>query len=286
MINRYYQPDSLQEGLELLANIENIEIVAGGTDYFVQNKNASLIYNNPILDIERIQELKTIKYEKDTIAIGAGVTFTELIESSLLANNLPIICQAAKTVGACQIRNRGTLGGNIANASPAADMLPALQVLNAVVELQKKGQSRHIQIADFITGNRKTVREKDEIITRFLVRPVSDTRAAFVKIGRRNALAIARISCACLLKSKNNAIDFIKLSVGAATNVPLQLTSLESFLTGKQITSNLLEKAGEIAAEKVLQITTLRPSSSYKIPVITKLVGETIRMAAKQEEKE
>jgi len=197
-----------------------------------------------------------------------------------------MLCEAAETVGSPQIRNRATIGGNICNASAAADGLTPLLCLDAEVELQSLAadgtvNTRLLSLEDFLIDSKKTALKENEILTGiFFKRSSSDTLSSFQKIGRRNALAIARINGCCALRINNNTIESIHFALGASTSKPERIRVAEEFLTGRELTAEVLSKAGKHASEYVFQQTGTRSSSSYKLPVIEKFTVSLIQAAA------
>ena len=277
----FFQPKTLKEALEYRRNYYGAALLAGGTDIVVaihKNKGPE----GDIIDLSKIKELQEIQFIGDEIKIRPMVTFTDIADSKILNEKVHILCQAAMVIGAPQIRNRGTIGGNICNASPAGDMVPPLVCLEAKVELQSMGaegdiQTRTIAVEDFITGNNKTLLERNEILTNIIFKiPLNDVNMSFKKIGRRNALAISRLNGACLLKMDNNKISTINLVIGSATSKPERFYAVEDYLAGKILDYEVLSQAGNLASDYVLKQTGRRSSSAYKLPVIARFTASLI----------
>src|SRR5215475_580904 len=177
------EPKSIKEALHMLRDEAPLAPLAGGTDIYV-NLNFGTAKETRYLNLWNLDSLRRITMRGKVLSIGALATYTELIRSPLVRRRLPILAAAAREVGGVQIQNRGTLGGNIANASPAGDTLPVLAAADATVVLQSAAGDRRIPLTHFYTGYRKTVARPDEIITAFEIKPVRG-RQWFRKVGTR-----------------------------------------------------------------------------------------------------
>jgi CO/xanthine dehydrogenase FAD-binding subunit len=285
MVREFFQPDTLVSALELRRDHEASSLLAGGTDLVVAMRNGRGPEGS-IIDLSKVSELKGVEAAGDTVRIGPMTTFSELEGSEVLRNTASMLCNAASAVGSPQIRNRGTIGGNICNASAAADGFTPLLCLDAEVELQSMAADgsvnvRILPLESFIIDSGKTAIKGNEILTGIQFKqPSPDVLSCFRKIGRRNALAIARISGCCVLQLKGGAVDSIRFALGASTSKPERIKPVEEFLTGRELTREAFEEAGKLAAEYVLKQTGTRPSSSYKLPVIEKLTVSLIKGAA------
>lgn len=284
MIKEYYQPLKLTDALNFLSlSPGSAHILAGGTDLLVNMRNGQ-IKPEVIVDISKIGELKTIAREGKNLSIGALVTFSELAAHPLVQKLTPVLARSAKAVGSPQIRNRGTVGGNIANASPAADLVPVLVALDGVAVIAKENGLRKVSVAQLIVGPYKTSLESGEIIIGVEVNiPPEGTGMAYKKVGRRNAVAISRLNGACLLKLEGKIIKDVSLVIGAATPTPHRFREVEEYLVGRDISKELSEEAGVMAREHVLAVTGKRPSSNYKLPVVERLTVRLLQEAWKGE---
>jgi CO/xanthine dehydrogenase FAD-binding subunit len=244
------QPESLSLAVNLIDSLLEAEfnILAGGTDLVVNMKNAKV---NPqvIIDISKLNELKKISIDDDNITIGSLVTLTDLLNCKELKEKIPIISSAIKSVGSQQIRNKATIGGNIANASPGGDLITFLSVLNAKLVLINKFSSREIDIHDFIVGPNKTSLGKNELLTAIKFKVPKRTHMSFKKVGRRNALAITLMNGACLIEKQAEKVSGINLTLGAVLARPHRFSNIEAFLIGKNLNEENLEKAGKLAKE-------------------------------------
>lgn len=285
MTREFFQPDTLIKALQLRSDHEGSSLLAGGTDLMVAKRDDRGPQGS-IIDLSRVYELKGIKAVGDRIRIGPMTTFTEIADSEMLRAAAGMLCKAAETVGSPQIRNRGTIGGNICNASAAGDGMTPLLCLDADVELQSLASdgsviTRIMPLEDFMIDSKKTALKGDEILTGILFKnPPADTFSSFKKIGRRNALAIARINGCCALRLNNDIVESIHFALGASTSKPERIRVVEELLKGRELSLEVLREAGKQAAEYVLQQTGTRASSSYKLPVIEKFTVSLIQAAA------
>lgn len=278
----YYCPDTVKDAVSLLGRIGNGKILAGGTDLMVHRREsgeAPAAY----LDITHIPRLRTIAMEQDKLWIGAAVTFAEIERSQPVQTCCALLGQAAASVGSPQIRSCGTIGGNIANASPAADSVPALTALCATAELEGPDGVRCVPVEDLIIGMGKTIMKPGELLTGVYV-PVlqPDARTAFDKIGRRKALAIARINGACVLRMREGIIQEARLCIGAVMNQPRRCTAAEALLQGYRPDDELFRQAGEKVRQMILQYTGMRSSSAYKLPVVVDFTQNLLKKACSE----
>lgn len=281
MTRQFFQPRTLKEALECRRNHMGSILLAGGTDIVV-DLHKDRLSGGDFIDLSKIDELKEIKAVGNEILIGSMVTFTSIQDSQILNEKADILCSAAGFVGAPQIRNKGTIGGNICNASPAADLVPPLVCMNARVMLKSMDennciQSRMLTVEEFIIGSNKTMLKENEILTSIIVAlPSENTKMVFKKIGRRNALAISRLNGACMLQTENNHVTCISLVLGSATQKPERFRTVEDYLSGKELTDDVLKHAGKLASDFVLSKAGMRASSNYKLPVIARFTESLI----------
>ena len=235
----YLRPAGLVDALDHLGRGPH-RILAGGTDVFPADAAAAgwgrpgIVHpvSAPILDITAVEELSRIQHSQDRVEIGALVNWTEAIESDLPAW-FDCVRLAAREVGGRQIQNRGTLAGNLCNASPAADGVPALLALDAQVRLQHRGGSRDIPLDSFITGNRRTCLQPGELMTTIVIpSPAPGARSTFLKLGARRYLVISIAMVAACLEVRAGRIRDVRLAVGACSEVARRLTELEARLEG------------------------------------------------------
>jgi CO/xanthine dehydrogenase FAD-binding subunit len=273
----YLRPASLKSALTTLAKTARsgkgrsphpLTVLAGGTDIYPARagKQAWLeSFPRDFLDITQIPELKGIKPDGRALLIGATTTWTDIAEARL-PPAFHALKQAALQIGGLQIQNRGTLGGNIVNASPAADGVPPLLALDAEVEVASLRGERRLPLATFIRGNRHTDLARDELVVAIRVpahRPTS--RSLFLKLGARSHLVISIVSVAMLLDETADAsIADIRITVGAASAAPVRLAALEAELRGERLDLSLLERVTPGLFSVLTPLDDVRASARYR----------------------
>lgn len=273
----YYRPSSLNECLELLDRLRGqARILAGGTDLLVRLKH-DMVKENSIIDITRLNELHGISNDMGYIHIAPLTTHREILDSDI-CNKLPVLKMACSSVGSPQIRNRGTIGGNVINASPAGDTIPALFVHGAVMKLKSVNGERMVPAEEFYAGPGRTVMKDNEILVDISVPEVEDgDKGFFKKLGQRNALAISIVSVAVILKinEQNNIIEKASVAVGAAAPTVIRCTEAERLMTG--MVMNDPDKIKEIAdciRDMVSPISDVRASAVYRAEMSANLFCE------------
>lgn len=273
----YYRPSSLNECLELLDRLRGqARILAGGTDLLVRLKH-DMVKENSIIDITRLNELHGISNDMGYIHIAPLTTHSEILDSDI-CNKLPVLKMACSSVGSPQIRNRGTIGGNVINASPAGDTIPALFVHGAVMKLKSVNGERMVPVEEFYAGPGRTVMKDNEILVDISVPEASDgDKGFFKKLGQRNALAISIVSVAVILKinEQNNIIEKASVAVGAAAPTVIRCTEAERLMTGMLM--NDPDKIREIAdciRDMVSPISDVRASAVYRAEMSANLFCE------------
>lgn len=268
----YKAPETLDETLEILQKDFAGHILAGGTDLLVEYYE-NLEKMGWVVDINRLEELKGIK-TGEKVFLGALTTHDEIARSEILQRMVPFLCRAARSIGAPQIRHRGTLGGNLANASPAADLAPPLMALEADVFLRGPGGERKIALQDFFKGPGETVLERGELLlgVEFSV-PKRGYRDYFYKTGQRKAQAIAVSSLAIRVNLGEENIEDIKIACGSVAFVPLVAEKTENLLRGKKFQDLPLEEAVKTIEKEVSPIDDIRATAAYR----KKVTGNLLR---------
>ena len=275
------QPDTWLEALEMKAATPEAVPIAGGTDLMVEI-NFDRARPHAILDLTRIPELQAWEAEDGRLRIGAGVTYTRLIAE--LGDRLPGLAIASRTVGSPQIRNRGTIGGNLGTSSPAGDGQPPLFAADAEVELASTGGTRRLAIRDFVTGPKRNCLAEDELIAAFVV-PPADGAQQFAKIGTRNAMVIAVCSLAVDLSAQRRRV---RACIGSAGPTPIRATDAERFVAGVLDEENLWEsrgalsqaatdRFGELVAAAARPIDDQRGTAAYRQHALGVLGRRTLR---------
>ncbi len=272
-------PGKLQAVVSLLAEEPGKWLpIAGGTDVMVQYAAGKLLAHK-LVSIWNLPELRGIEILPDEITIGAGCTYTELREHEIIAREFPLLASAARWTGGIANQNRGTLGGNIVNASPAADSLPALLVYEAELILVSVRGERRVPYLGFHTGYKKMKLAPDELIRAIcLKRTFSGYFHYARKVGARNAQAISKVCMAALGRLRvgviGGAIDEVRVALGSVAPVPLRLTEMEQIVKGKSIEPELVHLARKTAAAAIQPIDDIRSTARYRSAVAGNLVAE------------
>jgi carbon-monoxide dehydrogenase medium subunit len=262
---KYISPKTKEEVLEILKQKKSEAcIVAGCTNVLPYIKDKKLP-GKLLLDICGIEELNYIKKSECEIYIGAGTTISDLINSKIIKEECNILYQAAEQFADPIIRNSATIGGNLADASPAADVAPPLLVLDAVLKVESMDGKREIFLKDFFIGPRKTVLHDDEMITSIKIKDDSiNKNGCFIKLGLRQAMAISLATVALILEVEKGKVTDIRIAMGSIAPTPLRLIKVEGFLKNKKIDDELIEEAIEKVREEVKPIGDVRASAEYR----------------------
>jgi carbon-monoxide dehydrogenase medium subunit len=261
----YHQPTSLEEAVALLAQGRGqAKVLAGGTD-LIRDIKARRITPTALVDVSRVPRLRAITVRDDRLVVGAAVTFSQLESSPLVLEHAPVLAQAAAAVGSPQIRNRGTIGGNIANASPSADSVPALLALETTVSTVSSAGGRRLPVEAVLLEAGRSALGPDEIIAEIsFTLPGAGSRSGFHKLGRRRALAIARISIASLISLQGNHIEKARIALGAVAPNPYRACAAEEALEGAVATPETVEAAVAAIVKEVALRLGDRVSAPYK----------------------
>lgn len=276
-------PDSWEEALAMRAQHPQALPIAGGTDVMVE-LNFDRTRPQEMLDLTRIPELRSWDADDGRLRVGAGVPYTRLIDE--LGDRLPSLAVASRTVGSPQIRNRGTVGGNLGTASPAGDALPPLYVCDAEVELASVTGTRRVPVAEFITGPKKTVAREDELIAAFVLPPAGGAQQ-FSKVGTRNAMVIAVCSFALAIWPERRAV---MTCIGSAGPTPLRAWEAEAFIDGvleeerlwdsrASLPQSAVKRFTALVAEAAQPIDDVRGTAAYRRHAAGVLAGRTLTWA-------
>lgn len=246
------RPKSVEQALRAMADDPSLVPIAGCTDVFV-GLNAGTFPGTRFLDLWPLEELREIGIRNGAIAIGALATHAMIQESAAVTNRIPILAAACREIGGIQIQNRGTLGGNVANASPAGDTLPVLAVADAVVVLRSASGERRVPFNAFFTGYRTTVRRPDELIVAFELPPIVDVQW-FRKVGTRAAQAISKVVMAVVGGERP------RIAVGSVGPTVIRCTKTEAAIAG----GATFDEASHILEAEVQPIDDIRSTASYR----------------------
>ena len=284
-IEKYERPASVAEAVALLRE-GGVTILAGGTDLMPQTQEGVRAFQPVLMNINRIPELRGIEDGAQAIRIGARATITEILDSPLVREHLPVLAAAADCFASDQLRNWATVGGNIANASPAGDMIIPLLLLDAELELASAGeggqmQSRRMALQDFFTGPRQTRLEPHEILVAIHVpRPGGDFVAEFEKFGVRPALDISLVSVGIAGVRNNGALENARVAIGAVAPTPLRGQQTEAALNGRLLDAEAIQAVAETAAREIDPISDVRGSAWYRREMVANITKRILRHVA------
>ena len=275
----YYRPETLAEAEKLLKTLEGpVVLLAGGTDVMVYAREDDRYADSSVVNIYGLPELKGVALEADRIRIGAAVTHTEIERSPIIQKYAGVLAAACRTIGSLQIRNHATLAGNVCNASPAADSLAALAVLDAVVEFRRAGRTMTLPLSEVIEGAYKTALTDRDLVTAIYVRRLpEDETGCFYKLGRRKALAISRMTIAAIYrKAPDGTLSDFNITVGATFPRPMTFPDVNALLLGKKPdAANIAAVAGALSA-KIPEIAGIRKSTTFKQPVCRNMTARIL----------
>ncbi len=276
----YYAPDSVAGVCELLAQFgSRAKVLSGGTDLIPKMKR-ELLAPEVLVSIKNLDELKKIEYVPGKgVVIGARATHNELVNSKVLNDKYLSVSEAAHQMAANQVRNAGTIGGNITNAVPSADLPPILIALNATVKLVGAKGERSLPLEDLFTGPGKTVIAQDEIITEIVIPDQEMTGSNYIKFGLRAAGALAVVGVAVAVNVDNGVIKDARVALGAVAATPVRAKKTEEFLKGKKITDDLLAEAGVMASGECKPISDIRASAEYRTDLVRVFTKRALRKA-------
>jgi CO/xanthine dehydrogenase FAD-binding subunit len=273
---RYAKPTTVDEALALLGEAP-WRILAGGTDFYPAQ--GSKPFREDILDINGLAALKGIVETDTHWVLGARATWTDLVRHPL-PPAFDALKQAALDVGSIQIQNVASLAGNLCNASPAADGVPALLVLEAEVELRSAGAIRHLPLEKFILGNRRTALQPGEMVTAIRV-PKTATAggSAFVKLGARRYLVISIAMAAARLTMENGFVSAAAVAVGSCSAVATRLPAVEAALRGRAANRSLADVVVEVSMDELSPIGDVRGSAEYRLEAAREIVARAVLAA-------
>lgn len=274
----YHQPTTVSEAVEVLRKHPGAKPLAGGTDLIPKMKQR-LMEPGHVVNLKKIPELSVIEEHGDAVYIGAAVKLREIERSETIRRRLPLLSSCVKSIGSVQIRDMGTIGGNVCNASPAADGALGLVALEAVVHVAGSGGERQVEAKGFFKGPGLTVLRDDEIVTGFTVPvPAEGTGTCFISVGR-TALDISTISIAVALKTDGDRVKDAKIALGSVAPTPLRLLDVEKRLKGKKMTEKLVEDTAKMVSESIQPITDIRGTAEYRREASRGMAAEALTRA-------
>ena len=271
-------PRNLFEAYERLA-AGATRPIAGGTDIMVAITGELGPIPERMLDLSRIDELRGISLEAGALVLGARTTYTEIRRSALCREHLPALAEAAATIGAAQIQNRGTLGGNIANASPAGDTLPILLAADAVFLIGGQRGEREVAANDFFVAYRKTALEPDELILQVRLPLPRGRNLTFRKVGTRRAQAISKVVMALAWQDNARGWSDVRVALGSVAATPIRAAATEAVLEGARPTPEVVDRAAETLAGELQPIDDVRSTAEYRRAVSARVLHRMLRDA-------
>jgi carbon-monoxide dehydrogenase medium subunit len=261
----YYQPDTIPEACEILARYgSKAKVLAGGTDVLPKMKQ-ELLSPEALVSLRGISGMSDIEYFPGRgVVIGARATPNDIVNSTVLNENFMSVSEAAHTMANNQIRNMGSIGGNIVNAVPSADLPPILIALGATVVLVGSEGSRTMALEDFITGPGRTLIAVDEILEAVVIPDQSTTGSAYLKFGLRASGALAVVGVAAAVTMDAGIVEDLRIVLGAVAAIPLRAKKAEAKLRGKKVTEKLISEAAQSAALECKPISDIRASEEYR----------------------
>ncbi|MEK7335002.1 MAG: xanthine dehydrogenase family protein subunit M [Candidatus Binatota bacterium] len=276
----YVSPQSVQEACALLVQYgDSARVLAGGSDLLVKMKDG-LMKPAYLVSLKNLDSLKAIRYETGTgVIIGARATHNEVMNNRLLQEKYRSVCEAAHSMAADQIRNIGTVGGNLVNAVPSADLPPILIALDARARIVGTSRERTIALEDFFLGPGKTVLEKGEILAEIIIPDQPTTGSNYIKFGLRRAGALAVAGVASSVTVSDGTCRDVRVVLGAVAPTPMRARQAENVLRGKKISRELIDEAGRIAAAESKPISDIRGSIEYRRNLVNVLTRRSLKAA-------
>ena len=273
-------PSRLAEAYALLASGPHVPI-AGGTDLMVRITGEIGEPPGQLLDVSRLRELEGIGLEMGGLVIGARATYTDIRRSALCREHLPALVEAAATIGAAQIQNRGTLGGNIGNASPAGDMLPVLLATDAVIVAGSAHGERSIPATEFFPAYRKTALAPDELILRIRIPLPPGRKTRFRKVGTRRAQTISKVVMAVSWRDHGPSGGWsdVRVALGSVAATPIRASATEAVLEGSRPSPEVADRAAETLAGEISPIDDVRSTAGYRRTVAARILHRILRDA-------
>jgi xanthine dehydrogenase FAD-binding subunit len=284
-VKEIYQPKNLEEALAVAARCPRAVIIAGGTDVLIKVREGRLAYED-VLSIHGLEELRGIEENaKGDLLIGPLSTFRDLQEHPLIDSHIPLLAQAASTVGGPQIRAMGTLGGNIANGVTSADTASSLHALEAELLLQKAASQRMLPIKDFYLSPGQTARAPGEILTKIIIRSAHyiGSGSCYMKYAMRDAMDIATLGCAILVKPDKSGqrIAQIRIAFGVAAPIPLRAYETEAALSKLRI-GEAVQRVAELVRAEINPRDSWRASREFRLQIAGVMAERTLVKAWQQ----
>ena len=281
-VEDYFEAQTVEEALTLLAGDPERQIIAGGTDLLLKMRDG-VVESAKLVSIRNIGKLRSISLDQEKrITIGPLATFADLADSDLINSQIPILAEAALTVGGPQIRKMATVGGNICNGVPSADSASPLLALDALLKLQHSGEERVVPLKDFYRGPGRVDLRPGELLTGILINETSyrSFGGCYIKFSPRKAmdLAIIGVAVTCRVAEKTR-FEQVRIALGVAGPTPLRCPGAEDFARGREADSETLLKTGKLALDSAQARDSHRASREYREHLIKELTGRALKTA-------
>lgn len=281
----YLAPKTIDEALSLLSQYQGrAKLIAGGTDIIPKLKRREIKAPEYLIDLKCIPNLDYIKHDEDSgLNLGAQVTIHAVETSPAIRENFSVLAQAAESMASTQVRNRGTIAGNICNAVPSADTAPALLTLEAKLRLVNPEGERTVNIEDFFIRPNETALTDEEILLEIQVPSLPlHSKGRYLKLTPRRSMDLAIASVAVVVIPEDGICKDVRIALGAVSPTPIRVRQAESIIRGRRFSSEIIEKAAEIAADESRPIDDHRASADYRREMVKVLTKRAINQAAFQ----
>ena len=272
-LKKHIKADSVDHAIDLLVENPGAKLIAGGTDVLIKLRHGKQEFSE-LVDINGLSELRYIEKDKDNaILIGSGAVFTDIFKSDIIKKDIPILCDAAQSVGGPQIRNVATIGGNICNGVTSADSAPGLFTLNASLIVKGKGTKRGIPISEFYKGPGQVDLKDGEVLTAIKI-PEKEYKNGFgyyYKYAMRDAMDIATIGCGVFLKVEDRKLRDFRISYGVAGPVPIRCPKTENKVKNTPLSEALLQEISQTVEQDVNPRTSWRATKAFRLNIIREL---------------
>ncbi len=277
---KYYRPTDLGEALELINELENARVLAGGTDLLIDMRIGRYRPEH-VIDISGLNELKYIRSDDRYVYIGSLTTLNTILRTDIIKKKAPLLYHAVYNMASWQIRVRATIGGNLCNASPAADTAPPLLVYDAELVLTSVDGDRIVSIHEFFKGPRKTVLKKNELLREIRIPIESNYGYAYRKLGRRNAFTLSVVSVATMVKISDDVYKDVRIALNSIAPTPVRARNVEKYLIGKRIYEQYINEASRLVVNDISPITDIRSTAEYRRKASIILVYDTLLESTK-----
>lgn len=285
-ITGFYAAQSVADAVRALHAAPEAVLISGGTDVLIQVREGRLA-GRPLVSIHELPELTGISMEDDgTICIGPCTVFSAITADPIVCAHIPMLGEAVDEVGSPQIRNMGTIGGNIANAATSADSAPSLLALQAELELTGVDGVRRLPAAEFYTGPGKSVRRHDEILTAIRIKRADYAHfgGRYIKYGKRNAMEISTLGCAAMVQLDGGAISDLRLAFGVAAPTPIRCAGAEALAIGRNPGEELYAALAEQVRREITPRSSWRASAGFRLQIAGEITRRAVREAVRRAE--